>query len=126
PTWRREASLARCIGALARQRHAPDELVVVTRADDDASRVAARSVALPAATRLLLPAATAPGVIAALQAGLDAATGEIIAFTDDDAEPRADWIERLLGAIPPDGPVAGAGGRDHQPGDRGRDETVVG
>jgi GT2 family glycosyltransferase len=126
PTWRREASLARCIRALARQRYAPDEVVVVTRAADEASRVAARAVALPSATRLLLPAVGAAGVIVALQAGLDAATGDVIAFTDDDAEPREDWIERLLGAIPADGPVVGAGGRDHQPGERGPGETAVG
>jgi GT2 family glycosyltransferase len=83
-------------------------------------------VALPPGTRLLLPVTAEPGVVAALQAGLDAATGDLIALTDDDAEAHADWTRRLLEAIPADGDVGGAGGRDHQPGDRGADVRRVG
>lgn len=41
--------------------------------------------------------------------GLSLASGEIIAFTDDDAAPEPDWLERLVPAFdPPD--VGGVGG----------------
>lgn len=116
PTWQREASLARCLRALAGQSSPPVEIVVVTREEDDASRTAAQAVSLPAGTRLLLPVAPRVGVIAALRAGLAAAGGDIIALTDDDAEPHPDWLERLTHAIVADDRIVGAGGRDVQPG----------
>jgi GT2 family glycosyltransferase len=60
----------------------------------------------------------APGVLAAMGAGVQVALGQIIAFTDDDAVPRPDWLERLLPHFA-DPSVGGAGGRDVlQPADR--------
>lgn len=126
PTWQRAASLERCLRALAAQTRAPDEIIVVTRDDDVDSREAAGAVALPQATRLMLPTTTAQGVVVALQAGLDAATGDLIAFTDDDAEPRVDWIARLVATVAADPKVAGAGGRDLQPGNTERERGTVG
>jgi GT2 family glycosyltransferase len=63
-------------------------------------------------------------VIAAMNAALAHARGDIIALTDDDAEPRPDWLERLNDCfvIPF---VGAAGGRDWQPKERG-DRTDVG
>ena len=40
-----------------------------------------------------------PGVSIARNAGADAATGDYIAFIDDDAIPTADWIEQIRAAI---------------------------
>ena len=37
-----------------------------------------------------------PGFVAALNAGVAASRGEIVCLTDDDAEPHADWISRIL------------------------------
>ena len=47
----------------------------------------------------------------ALNAGLNEATGSIICFTDDDAEPWGDWLERIEGHFR-DPTIAGVGGRD--------------
>lgn len=127
PTWRRPASLARCLRALAAQARPADEVIVVTRREDEESRVAARAIAMPGATRLVLPEVEQRGVIAGLQAGLDAAQGDCIAFTDDDAEPRADWTERLVATLQREADVGGVGGRDHQPASRdARGRSVVG
>lgn len=38
---------------------------------------------------------TRAGLIAALNRGLESATGDILVFTDDDAEAQADWLERI-------------------------------
>lgn len=124
PTWQRAASLARCLRALAAQTRRPDEVIVITRESDAAAREAALEIDYPGTTRSLVLTIPVGGVVAAMQAGLDAATGSIIALTDDDAEPAADWLARLASLIESDPRVAGAGGLDEQPGERGAETTV--
>jgi cellulose synthase/poly-beta-1,6-N-acetylglucosamine synthase-like glycosyltransferase len=51
------------------------------------------------------------GVLAAMGAGVAAAQGEIVAFIDDDAVPRPDWLQRLVRHFD-DPRVGGVGGRD--------------
>ncbi len=81
---------------------------MVVRADDAAS--AAVVSAQPPPVRLAR--ADRPGVIAAMNAGLDASTGEVIAMTDDDAEPHPDWLERICATFAQDSAIAAVGGRD--------------
>jgi GT2 family glycosyltransferase len=50
--------------------------------------------------------------VAALNCGLAAARGAIVAFIDDDAVPNEDWLERIVMAFEPDERVAAVGGRD--------------
>jgi glycosyltransferase involved in cell wall biosynthesis len=50
--------------------------------------------------------------VAALNAGLDAAQGDIIAITDDDAVPRPEWLARIETHFVSDNRVGGVGGRD--------------
>ncbi len=54
----------------------------------------------------------ASGVVAALNTGLDTAQGDIIAITDDDAAPHADWLARIETHFLSDERVGGVGGRD--------------
>jgi GT2 family glycosyltransferase len=126
PSYGRARSLERCLRALAAQSRAPDEIVVALRAEDAASAraVAAVAAGFPVALRTTLT--HEPGVIAAMNAALTASRqdSDIIALTDDDAEPRPDWIERLIVCFD-DPAVGGAGGRDWQPFERG-DRAVVG
>ena len=124
PSWRRPDALARCLRALAAQTRAPHEVVVGLRADDPDS---ARALdAMQAGFPVPLRRATTgePGVIAAMNAALARCGGDVVALTDDDAEPRPDWIARLAACFEDPG-VGGAGGRDWQPHERG-DEPVVG
>lgn len=55
---------------------------------------------------------TQPGVVAALNAGLTAVTGDILSITDDDAAPHPDWLERITTHFVADSCIGGVGGRD--------------
>ncbi|HUB75123.1 MAG TPA: glycosyltransferase family 2 protein [Solirubrobacteraceae bacterium] len=108
PTYQRAESLGRCLDALARQQRAADETIVVARDEDAASRelVLARGGGVR-----LVPVAR-PGVVAAMNAGIAASAGDVVALTDDDAEPHRDWLERIERAYEQDPALAAAGGRD--------------
>ncbi|WP_323119932.1 glycosyltransferase family 2 protein [Burkholderia alba] len=112
PTYRRPADLARCLHALSRQRRAPDEVIVVARPDDDATHERLADPAVRGALALRVAAIETPGQVAALNRGLDAARGDVIAITDDDAAPRADWLERIDAAFRADPALGALGGRD--------------
>jgi glycosyltransferase involved in cell wall biosynthesis len=111
PTYRRPKDLARCLEALKQQTRPVDELVVVVRDTDVESWLL-----LETFNRSFLPLLTvkvsAPGVVEAMNAGLDAASGEIVAFTDDDAAPHPDWLERIEAHFLSDDRIGGVGGRD--------------
>ncbi|MBI3568267.1 MAG: glycosyltransferase family 2 protein [Gemmatimonadetes bacterium] len=124
PSWRRPESLARCLRALSAQTAPPLEIVVGVRADD-AETGAALDALEPALRVPVVRAPTdEPGVIAAMNAALARCRGDVVALTDDDAEPRPDWLARI-GAAFADPRVGGVGGRDWQPLERG-DRTDVG
>jgi cellulose synthase/poly-beta-1,6-N-acetylglucosamine synthase-like glycosyltransferase len=55
-----------------------------------------------------------PGVLAALNAGVDAARGDVIVFLDDDAGPRPEWLLTLCRHFD-DPQVGAAGGKDEIP-----------
>jgi GT2 family glycosyltransferase len=57
---------------------------------------------------------TVTGVVAAMNAGLDAAKGDIIASTDDDAAPHPDWLQRIEAYFESDSNIGAVGGRDWQ------------
>jgi glycosyltransferase involved in cell wall biosynthesis len=111
PTCRRSEDLARCLTALKQQTRPADEVVVVIPNSD------AETWALLATFNFdLLPLRTVTvslsGQVAALNAGLDKAQGDIIAITDDDAAPHTDWLERVEIHFLSDNRIGGVGGRD--------------
>lgn len=110
PTYRRPDFLERCLEALARQQHQASRILVVIRTgDDDSQRVAAKA-SVELAT-LETVEVSEPGVIAAMTAGVTESTAPFIAFTDDDARPRPDWLTRMVAHLE-DETVGGVGGRD--------------
>lgn len=111
PTYRRATDLRRCLLALTTQVRRANEVLVVVRPDDEASRAVVIEVS-GSAVRIV--DVTEPGVIAAMNAGLSAATGDIIALTDDDAAPLPDWLERIERHFAADDKIGGVGGRDDQ------------
>jgi hypothetical protein len=50
--------------------------------------------------------------VAALNRGLDVVAGDVVAITDDDAAPRADWLQRIEAAFAADASLGALGGRD--------------
>ena len=111
PTYRRPQDLARCLEALQKQTRLADEVVVIVR-DTDANTWSFLESFDPNALPLQIVKVTVPGVVAAMNAGVDAASSEIIAFTDDDATPHSEWLARIEAHYLSDPQVAGVGGRD--------------
>jgi GT2 family glycosyltransferase len=106
-TYRRPADVARCLDAVAQQAPRADEVVVVDASPDDltADVVAAR----PGVVYLRNDAGV--GTIATSRAiGVRATRSDVVAFLDDDAVPRADWLGNLLAPYV-DPVVGGVGGR---------------
>jgi len=55
---------------------------------------------------------TEPGVVAALNAGLNQVQGEIVSITDDDAAPHSDWLAKINTHFSVNSDIGGVGGRD--------------
>jgi GT2 family glycosyltransferase len=121
PTYRRPEYLRRCLQAVITQSIPPDEVVVVHRPDDLGTMTVLHEVSEPRVRPVVV---TKPGMLAALHVGIRTAAGRIIAFTDDDAVPFADWLESLLYHFGED-TVGAVGGRDivHNPDDAARPLT---
>jgi cellulose synthase/poly-beta-1,6-N-acetylglucosamine synthase-like glycosyltransferase len=117
PTYRRPEDLRRCLGAIANQRRPADQLIVVHREDDELTREVLQG-SLPDGLTVTIITVRVPGVVAALNAGLEAMRADIVAFTDDDAAPRAEWLLQIAARFAADPRLGGLGGRDwvHQQG----------
>jgi glycosyltransferase involved in cell wall biosynthesis len=111
PTYRRPKDLARCLEALQQQTRPVDQVIVVVR-DTDTETWKYIDAFNPNLFPLHTVKVSVPGVVAAMNAGLDSATGDIIAFTDDDAAPHTDWLARIETHFLADEGVGGVGGRD--------------
>lgn len=111
PTYRRPKDLERCLTALKRQTHLADEVIVVAR-DTDTETWTFLKLFDPEALPFKTVSVTIPGVVAAMNAGLDAASSDIVVYTDDDAAPLPDWIEQMKAYFAADEKVGAVGGRD--------------
>jgi glycosyltransferase involved in cell wall biosynthesis len=106
PTRRRPVDLDRCLERIARQTTAPLETIVVdnsegdTETQDVTNRWSARYVIEPI-----------PGLSRARNRGAIAASGDIIAYLDDDSLPEPQWLAGFESAFREHPSVAGAAGR---------------
>jgi GT2 family glycosyltransferase len=113
PTYKRPESLRHCLDALRRQDTQADEILVVARRDDVPSRQVIAECAGGCIVAVLIDvSAGRPGLVTAMNAGLAAASGDIVCLTDDDAAPHADWITRIVAAFAGDASVGAVGGKD--------------
>ena len=94
PSRLRIPSLERCLRALAAQSRVPDEVVIGLRSDDVDSARAIERLAGSYPAELHCACTQESGVVAAMNAALSQcrADSAIIALTDDDTEPRPDWL----------------------------------
>lgn len=115
PTYRRPDQLLLCLGGLLKQFRQPDQVVVVTRESDVSTKTMLAQ--LPPAyngLNVVIVKVVRNGVVAAMQSGLDAVTGDVVALTDDDAIAHPDWLQRIE-AWMAKSDVWGVGGRDWIP-----------
>ncbi|MCX7670705.1 MAG: glycosyltransferase [Anaerolineae bacterium] len=105
PAFNAAATLPTCLRALAEQDypHEHYEVIVV----DDGSTDETAALARAAGVRVISQPNRGPA--AARNAGIAAATGEIIVFTDADCAPLADWIRQMVAPLA-DGEIAGVKG----------------
>ena len=111
PTYHRPKDLTRCLEAIKQQTRAADEVLVVVRdSDSETWELFKESNFDPLPIHIVM--VKVPGVVAALNAALDIAKGDIITITDDDAAPHNDWLERIETYYLSDDHLGGVGGRD--------------
>jgi len=111
PTYRRPRDLVRAFDALKLQTRLADEVIVVVRESDTETWKFLENYnfePLPLNSITI----TVPGVVAAYNAGLDVAQGDIISIMDDDAAPHTDWLQRIEVHFVENSQLGGLGGRD--------------
>jgi glycosyltransferase involved in cell wall biosynthesis len=113
PTYRRPDDLRRCLSALLAQTRRPEQVVIVVRDVDTDSHSVADAFKRGGADGIDVDIVTVspPGILSAMNLGLPRMTGDVLCFTDDDAEPLPDWLERIERWYL-DPSVVGVGGRD--------------
>lgn len=98
PSFRRPARLRTCLAALAAQDYPADRLEVIVV--DDGSPEPLAPAAAPFADRLdvTVHRQANAGPATARNVGAERATGDLLAFTDDDCEPAPQWARTLARA----------------------------
>jgi glycosyltransferase involved in cell wall biosynthesis len=110
PTYNRAPLLRSALAALGRQTAAPAsfEIVVVDNNSSDGTQDLLASIEQPPLQIVKEPR---QGLSFARNAGLAAARGEIVAFTDDDVEVAPDWIDTIASTLGTHPDVDVVGGR---------------
>jgi GT2 family glycosyltransferase len=113
PTYLRTHDLERCLQAFSIQTRSADEIIVVVRESDRAT-LELLAEERWGTLKINVVKVIVPGVVAAMNAGLAVAQGDVIALTDDDAAPWRDWLARIEAHFTMDPQLGGVGGRDWQ------------
>ena len=97
PTLKRPDLLRKNLEALELQTRLPDEVLISLRGDLDPEGVAVVDDFVARNTKLNIVKVmlTAPGIVVAENALLDAATGDVACLIDDDAIARPSWLENI-------------------------------
>jgi GT2 family glycosyltransferase len=98
PTYRRPKVLVECVRSLMQGGLLPGEIIVAGRQGDTETEQIIPSLASSTKPRVHLRSAwvTIPGHVPPVEAGVRAASGEIVAIVDDDVTVGTDWLEKIL------------------------------
>jgi glycosyltransferase involved in cell wall biosynthesis len=99
------------IAASVRQASADCELIIVDNGSTDATPQVARDWAASAPLSVRVVHEPSPGLANARNAGLEAAQGHVLAFTDDDCRLAPDFVAHLLAHFARDSEPVVRGGR---------------
>lgn len=110
-THNRPEDLRRCLDAFA-DLEDPVELIVVDSASTPPCRELVGALASSIANHKYLRE-DVPGLSRARNRGLRHASGEIVAFVDDDAAPRPDWARKIVEPFDADPRIGCVGGACH-------------
>jgi glycosyltransferase involved in cell wall biosynthesis/exo-beta-1,3-glucanase (GH17 family) len=113
------ATLGPCLAALGRQTYPNHEIIVIDDGSTDSVPAIAQSFDFVRYQRQ-----EPSGLSVARNFGASIATGEIIAYTDDDCVPDVDWLQQLALAFDDPQWIA-AGGPNIPPPPRNRIEAIV-
>ena len=110
-SYRRPQLLQNCLRSLERQTRLPDEVIVVGVDEDKATAAVVQQFARASIFPCIWRASPVPGVVQQTNLGLKLCNSDVVAFTNDDAEPFPDWLERMEPYYE-DETIGGVGGRD--------------
>lgn len=111
PSYRRPEYLRRAVLSVLAQTRKADEIIVVSRENDDATNdMIARLVDENPHINIRNLRTTVSGFLPPVRIAVNNATGDIIAFLDDDAEAHITWLQKLLAHYKEES-VGGVGGR---------------
>jgi GT2 family glycosyltransferase len=110
-TYERASDLLRCLAALEKQTLLADDILMVVRESDTETRSTLSGLA-QSSLPIRVITVSAPGVVAARNAGLDALKTDILAIIDDDTCPHPTWLSRVMQNFRIDPALGGLGGRD--------------
>ena len=112
PTHNRKHLLRRCLRAVLAQDYSHYEVIVV---DDGSTDSTGEMVLREFPSVRYIRQEVSRGPAAARNRGIEAASGEIIAFTDDDCVPPSHWLTSLWKGFQHHPEVAGVGGFQDPP-----------
>lgn len=110
PTYNRVSTLRPCLRSLLAQDYPNYEIIVVDDGSTDSTPATLAQEFPPEFRRLRYLRQKNAGPAVARNRGIQAATGEIVAFTDDDCLAPPDWLTQLASGYTRHSEVVGVGG----------------
>lgn len=112
PTYKRPEYLKRAVESVLAQSFLPDELLLVSRVDDEPTNEALQGIISKNTGPVIIRKChvAEPGFLPPVRKAIESAQGDVLVLLDDDAEAHPDWLQRIS-VYYHDPKVGGVGGR---------------